>query len=371
MDYRKLIITENPTLGQRFLRWVLWPLSVPYRLAAAGKNALYDTGAKSIYQSPLATFSIGNLSVGGTGKSPMVAWLAQYLRSHQLRVAILSRGYGELADGQNDEALELEQLLPDVPHLQHWDRVASAKLALEELDMQCLVLDDAFQHRRIGRHLDLVLLDATDPPRARRVLPAGLFREPLSSLRRADVVVLTRTSLADPKQLSRLESLVHRHSPDALVVRADHRPQGLWAYSPLGQALDSEQEAVSTLKDAKVLAFCGIGNPNSFFKTLENAGAEVLDRMAWPDHHAYSREDVERMSQWVRCHPSCEKVVCTMKDLVKLRIAELEAKPLRALRIAFAFQGNDEMRLKEKVDRVLRETAGTEANAAEEWTRES
>ncbi len=156
------------------------------------RNLAYDWGLLRSYRSPLPVISVGNLSVGGTGKSPCVAWIARWLRAHDIRVAILSRGYGQLDSGQNDEALELELQLPDVPHLQHWDRSASAVLAHEELEMQALLLDDGFQHRRMARDLDIVMIDATDPPSALHVLPGGLLREPLSALRRADVVLLSR-----------------------------------------------------------------------------------------------------------------------------------------------------------------------------------
>jgi tetraacyldisaccharide 4'-kinase len=172
-DWRRLLTDPHPSVRLRAVRLVLRAASLPYALAIRARNACYTRGWFSTTHSPLKVISVGNISVGGTGKSPMVAWLARWLRARQVRVAVLSRGYGQLDHGQNDEGLELELLFPDVPHLQHPDRLASAKLAEEELDMQCLVLDDGFQHRRLARDLDIVLLDATHPAPARRLLPAG------------------------------------------------------------------------------------------------------------------------------------------------------------------------------------------------------
>ena len=146
------------------------------------------------------------------------------MRARDLRVAILSRGYGQLDSGQNDEALELELQLPDVPHLQHWDRVASAQLADEELDMQVLLLDDGFQHRRLARDLDIVLIDASESKLALRLLPGGLLREPFSSLRRAQVVIFSRCDQATAGAIADLTKRVLRHNPQALIAHASHRP---------------------------------------------------------------------------------------------------------------------------------------------------
>ncbi|MDP1563183.1 MAG: tetraacyldisaccharide 4'-kinase, partial [Pirellulaceae bacterium] len=138
--------------GQRF---VLYLLSGVYRLGLAIKNRRWNKPTQ-IKRVAVPVISVGNLTTGGTGKTPMVQWLCRYLRDRDLRVALLSRGYGSVNDGPNDEALELELSLPDVPHLQDADRVRMAEVAIEELETQCLVLDDGFQHRRLHRDLDVV-----------------------------------------------------------------------------------------------------------------------------------------------------------------------------------------------------------------------
>src|SRR5262249_31147228 len=169
-----------------------------------------------------------------------------------LRVAILSRGYGS-DQGPNDEALVLEENLPDVPHLQGPDRAALAAVAVEELESEVLLLDDGFQHRRLGRDLDLVLLDATDAWGGGHLLPRGLLREPPSGLRRAGAVVLTRVDQAEPPALERLRRRVARLAPGVPVAESVHRAEGLvngTAAAPLG-----------VLRERPVAGFCGIGNP--------------------------------------------------------------------------------------------------------------
>src|SRR5262249_14336937 len=155
-----------------------------YGLAVRLRNLCYHLGWKRSYRAPVPVVSVGNLTVGGTGKTPCVEYVARYYREHDLRVAILSRGYGGSSrpptpsSGRNDEARVLEENLPDVPHLQGADRVALATVAVEELDSEVLVLDDGFQHRRLARNLDVVLVDTTVPWGYGYLLPRGLLREP-------------------------------------------------------------------------------------------------------------------------------------------------------------------------------------------------
>ncbi|GAB5403694.1 MAG: tetraacyldisaccharide 4'-kinase [Aureliella sp.] len=329
MDFRKLVTDRHPSLTHRMLRCVLRLFSLPYAIGAECKNWAYRLGWKSPYRSSLPIVSVGNLSVGGTGKSPAVAWLAAWLRKQDLRVAILSRGYGALDSGQNDEALELELRLPDVPHLQHWDRIASAKLAEEELEMQVLVLDDGFQHRRIDRDVEIALVDATDPPSAYWPLPGGLLREPLYNLSRADIVLLTRSDQADQKQLAWARQLVKRYVADEHVFLAQHEASHL-------KCAHGDDISLLQLDGQQVLAFCGIGNPDSFFCTLAKCGAELVDTKTWPDHHGYEAADVAVLNDWAALHSDATLIVCTAKDWVKLQCEELGGKRLCALVIEMA-----------------------------------
>ncbi|MEM7475034.1 MAG: tetraacyldisaccharide 4'-kinase [Planctomycetota bacterium] len=350
MDLRKLITEPKPGLWTKVLRIILRLLCLPYWIAARLKNFAYDNRWRKTYRSPLPTISVGNLSVGGTGKSPVVAWLAKNLRERELRVAILSRGYGGLADGRNDEALELELQLPDVPHLQNPSRAASAVLAAQELEMQVLLLDDAFQHRRIERDLDIVLLDATDPKGAQCVLPRGLYREPMSSLARADLILLTRADQVETQELTNLRERVSRWNSTAPILEAAHGAESLLQ-------VGTESQGAEVLQGKKVAAFCGIGNPTAFFETLEGLGAIVCKRKIWPDHHAYDEKDVQSLEEWIAQEPAAELVLCTVKDWVKLQVSQLHGKPLKALRVGLMLRTEDQQVMQAVLDQVLPKSA--------------
>ena len=194
-EYRAIVSGQRSGLGGWLLRGGLRLAETPYALAMRLRNWQFDRGRKAIQSVPVPVISVGNLTMGGTGKTPLVAWVARWLRQHDVRVTLISRGYGASAGGRNDEALELEHQLPDVPHLQNPDRLAAARLALEEFECQAILLDDGFQHRRIARDLDIVLLDACEPFGYGHVFPRGMLREPLAGLNRADVLALSRADM--------------------------------------------------------------------------------------------------------------------------------------------------------------------------------
>ena len=269
--------------------------------------------------------SVGNITVGGTGKTPMVEWLARWFRAAGLPVAIISRGYGASAGARNDEALELEQRLPDVPHLQDADRVAAAQTAIEEFECQLILLDDAFQHRRIHRDLDIVLMDALEPFGYGHLLPRGLLREPPANLARAQVVALSRADLIDDEELHPLRRTIRDVAPSAVHVEIAHRPQRLllWPH---------EHQPIERLLGEPIAAFCGIGNPEGFRRTLAQSGLNVVAFRHFPDHHPYGREDLDAISTWAH-EVRAKAVLCTHKDLVKIRSRHLGGCALHALLI--------------------------------------
>jgi len=331
----------------------LWPsvqrgglrlVSYPYGWAARLRNRVYDSGWKRQHRVEVPVVSVGNLTLGGTGKTPCVEYVARFYRERDLRVAILSRGYGS-EHGRNDEALVLEENLPDVPHLQGADRAALAQTAVEELESEVLVLDDGFQHRRLARDLDLVLIDATNPWGHGRLFPRGLLREPVSSLRRAGAAVLTRCDQVQEKERGRIREVVARHAPAAPVAETVHRPREL--INSKGQSVPLER-----LKDRPAAAFCGIGNPQAFRRTLEDLGAEVAEFRTFPDHHPYTRADVESLRDWARRLATDCTVLTTQKDLVKLCLPQLAARELWAVRIGLHVE-----RGREELDRKLEEAA--------------
>lgn len=297
----------------------------PYTLGVAFRNWQFNSGRRKIERVSIPVISVGNLTVGGTGKTPMVEWLAKYFRLHEVRVALISRGYGAEAGAVNDEALELEQRLPDVPHLQNPNRVEAAQIAIEELETQLIILDDAFQHRRIARDLDVVLVDAIEPFGFEHLLPRGTLREPLAGFKRADVVVLTRADLLDAEGRLAIRQRIERYRPDVLWVEAAHAPQHLLAST-------GAQATITSLAGKRVAAFCGIGNPAGFRHTITTCGYELAELREFPDHHLYSSDDVAALVSWAE-QLDVAAVLCTCKDLVKLAVPRLGKKPLWAISI--------------------------------------
>ncbi len=208
------------------LRRLLWVARLPYAAGVWWRNRRFDRG-RNVHRVGVPVISVGNLTVGGTGKTPCVEYIARVLREHDYLVAILSRGYGVDA-GRNDEAMVLEENLPDVPHYQDRDRVAIARTAIEESESEVLVLDDGFQHRRLVRDLDIVLIDATDPWGGGYLLPRGALREPKRNLRRAGFVLITRCDAVEPAEVDKIAAEVKRYVPKIGLARTIHAPLDLW-----------------------------------------------------------------------------------------------------------------------------------------------
>lgn len=324
------------------LRAALRMAEVPYSLAMRYRNRRYARGRARIYSVPAPVISVGNLTLGGTGKTPLVEWIARYVRQAHIRVAIVSRGYGGEAGGYNDEALELELALPDVPHVQNADRVAAARVAIEELGMQAILLDDGFQHRRLARNLDIVLIDATEPFGFGHVFPRGTLREPLSGLARADVVVLSRADMLSSDARADIRRRVARLAPQADWCEVEHRVAAV--VNSAGQRV-----ATNVLQGKRAAVFCGIGNPAGFRHTLTTLGCQVVAWREFPDHHNYTRDDVASLSQWGQ---QADVLVCTRKDLVKLGVPTLGGIALWAVNIEIAFFTGEQV-LAEKIDRCL------------------
>jgi len=329
-QYHNLITGKTRGLLPAGERLGLWFLSVPYSLGVRLRNWLFDHGWKRIERATVPVISVGNLTLGGTGKTPCVEYIAHFYRQFDLRVALLSRGYGAAA-GVNDESLVLEENLPDVPHLQGADRAQLARIAVEELESEVLVLDDGFQHRRLARTLDVVLIDATAPFGHGYLFPRGLLREPVTGLRRAQVVLLTRCDQVDAATVATIRQRIERIAPGLPVAETVHQPAA-WVNTPEGTTLP-----VSALAGRPLAAFCGLGNPEGFRRTLQQLGATLTDFRTYPDHHAYTRTDVEELRSWARQQPTECVVVTTQKDLVKLRLNRLAEHELWALRIQLAF----------------------------------
>jgi tetraacyldisaccharide 4'-kinase len=323
--YHALIRGDSTGPWPMLQRAGLWTLSQGYRIGVGLRNKAFDRDWKTIHKAAVPVVSVGNLTVGGTGKTPCVEFVARFYRQLGLQVTLLSRGYGSEV-GRNDEALVLEENLPDVPHLQGADRASLAATAVEELESEMLVLDDGFQHRQLHRDLDIVLIDATCPWGHGYLLPRGLLREPIGSLQRAHVAMLTRCDLVAPEAVEAIRATVRRIKPELPIVESVHRPAQWCNASQMKADLD-------TLKAHPIAAFCGLGNPEAFRQTLRNLGLNLTAWRTYPDHHAYSRDDIEELRSWARQLSADTAVVTTQKDLVKVRLDRLGDRELWALQI--------------------------------------
>lgn len=328
-------------------RAVLRAAEVPYTAAVAWRNRRYDHGRAGVHRLPVPVVSVGNLTLGGTGKTPFVEWLARWFVTRGVRVALVSRGYKSAGGGPNDEARELAEKLPGVPHFQHPDRLLAGRRAIDEAGAELLLLDDAFQHRRLARDLDLVLVDACEPFGFGHVFPRGTLREPLTGAARADVLVLSRADMLVPDERQAIWNTLAGLASAALRLEVGQRPQSL-------RAASGTEQAVSSLAGSRVAAFCGIGNPAGFRHVLAGCGYDLVALREFPDHHAYSAADVQELSRWAHAQDAAA-VVCTHKDLVKLPLERLGDKPLWALLAGldiYSGQPALEARLRELVEQA-------------------
>ena len=328
-EFRELVSGHKTGATAIAMRGLLRAAEVPYTAAVRWRNRRYDNGRATIRRAAVPVISVGNLSLGGTGKTPMVKWLARWLAQRDVRVAIVSRGYGAAHGKQNDEALELHQALPDVPHVQNANRVAGVARAVDEFGCQLILLDDGFQHRRLARDLDIVLLDALEPFGFGHVFPRGTLREPLVGLCRAHVVCLSRADTISTHELETIRRRVADIAPHAAWCELSHAPSQLINSAGQSQPLDA-------LDNGRVAAFCGIGNPTGFRHTLTATGCEITAWQTFPDHHPYTDADISTLTK-LAANSAVDLIVCTHKDLVKIALQEISGKPLWAIEIEMQF----------------------------------
>jgi len=323
-------LLEGKTNG--LLRSFLIPLSAVYACLMRLRRSAYGAGILRSHRLSAPVISVGNLTTGGTGKTPMVEWVVRWLLKSGKKPAVLSRGYRAEGigddEGKNDETVMLERSLPNVPHYAHPDRVRSGRKAVSE-GADCLVLDDGFQHIRVHRDVNLVLLDALEPFGG-GVLPAGRLREPLSSLRAADAVILTRVDAIPREQLDHLRRRVSRLTNDLPIIETIHRPKRLIT------AEGTEAEPYGQINGRRVGIFCGLGNPRGFLKTVEMLGAEIVGAYFLPDHFGYPDKALAHIAEDFS-RSDVEVVLTTEKDVVKIGERWPDSLPLRILRVEIAF----------------------------------
>ncbi len=321
---REVMSGRKRNFAASLLRAGLWSAQWPYRCGVGCKNIAFDFRLREPFEVGVPIISVGNLTTGGTGKTPVVAFLANWFRDAGANVGLLSRGYKSLDSLANDEKLVLDQLCPSVPQWLNPDRILSAKRAVVE-GCNLLILDDAFQHRRVHRDLDIVLIDATNPWGYGHCLPRGLLREPIANIERADLVVVTRTDQVSAEELTAIRTELVRYNQVGSVIECSFRPSQL--LNSAGQA-----NPLAALTGQRVLGFCGIGNPESFQQTLRQLGLELVGFESFPDHHHFTPDDLARLGEQARSS-NAELLLTTHKDLVKIGDTELGGRPLWAVQI--------------------------------------
>lgn len=314
----------------------LLPAEALYRGAVALRNRAYDRGWLAVHRSDIPVVSVGNVVAGGAGKTPVAAWIARILADEGRAPAVISRGYGA------DEVRLHRRWNPDVPVYVSSDRAEGVRLAAAA-DRRCAVLDDGFQHRSLGRDLDLVLVPVEEPLPG-RLLPRGPFREPAGALRRAHRVVLTRRT-AGTERTRDVERRIRRIVPTRPVHRLRLAPNG-WT------TLDGEETAPP---GGEVLAVTGIARPRSFAELVEREARGPVELMTFPDHHAFTEDEVRE----IRHRASGRAVVLTEKDAVRIPDRHELGNPLRVLRLRVVEEGDDDLR-----SAVLRATAAAPPSGA-------
>jgi len=328
--WRRVAADENPSPFVGFEQGLLLAASMPFEAVARIRDFLYETGMLAILKLPVPVISFGNLTVGGTGKTPAAVWCADYLARKGLRPGIASRGYNPEVghtEPPNDEAELIRELLPDVPHVWDADRAKAGKVLVKERQCNVVILDDGYQHRRVHRTIDFLLVDALAPFGHGYMLPRGLLREPMSALRRASTIIITRSNLVSREELVRIRQKIWRYSEGVRLAEAVHRPTGLYMAGGV-------REEVEALRDRKVFAFCAIANPQSFFMTLSNLGARSVGTKTFPDHHVYDESDLKTVFSQAATN-GADLVVTTQKDRVKTGWREGSEPPLAELRVRF------------------------------------
>lgn len=331
--YRRVISGQQRGVAAMSLRALASLIEPIYRSAVNARNARFDRGTE-VHRVDRPVISIGNITTGGTGKTPVVRWLAECLQSRGITPAILMRGYKSKPGEANDEHALLRLQLGDIIVHANPDRVAGANEVLREHpEVRVFILDDGFQHRRLHRDFDLVLIDATNPFGYGRILPRGLLREPLAGLARAHAILFTRADQAT-SSIANLEEQLRKYAPGKPgkpIFRSVH-----------------EQSGIATLRGKRIIALSGIGNPDAFEQQLRSAGATIVQSKRFADHHHYSTNDLANLVD-------ADAIVTTEKDWVKISKLDLSklSCPIWRVPIRVKFESDHEQRLLDQLTSVV------------------
>jgi tetraacyldisaccharide 4'-kinase len=325
--WTEIVDGQQRGLAARCIRPLLLALSIFYRLAVWTRNKAYDLGVFSIRRLPHPVISIGNIVAGGAGKTPCVRFLAAEFEKRGVRAAVLSRGYGAgkrprrypllVSDGARilcpaaeagDEPVMLAKGLSSSIVVVDPDRFRGGVAASREFAVDCFILDDGFQHRKLHRDIDILLLDCDRPFGNGRLLPAGWLREPVKNISRAGILIVTRCGSAPPKELMEEIEAVN---PRAAIFNARHRP------SQLVEIESGTSHNPGVLSGKRIAALSAIARPDDFENTLLSLGAVLAFKRAFPDHHSFDRREIDGIVEEA-LRLGAEAIVTTAKDAVRL-----------------------------------------------------
>ncbi len=324
-----------------FIKIILLPLSfisLFYGIILKIRSFLYSINLFKTRGLNAKVISIGNITVGGTGKTPMVIALAEILMRNNKKAAVLSRGYKSQEDGKlkivsdgneiklgpafaGDEPYLMAERLKAVSVLICSDRYESGRYAIENFGADTVILDDGFQNLAIKKDIDILLIDAMNPFGSNHLLPRGVLREPLSAIKRADIIIITKADY--PENISDIISTVRLYNAHAPIFKASYRPSGL------KNLVTGKEIGVGELNNKSVSIFSGIANPLSFSYLIKNAGARIIKEVIFNDHHSYTREDIDKITpssppfskggKGGLSGKKADMIITTEKDAVKIR----------------------------------------------------
>ncbi|MCC6759228.1 MAG: tetraacyldisaccharide 4'-kinase [Candidatus Omnitrophica bacterium] len=309
-DYLYRVITDQA--GGPYaavIRFFLWLLSFIYAGMITVRNICFDRGFPKIVDLGKPVISVGNLTWGGVGKTPFVVFLAEHLKVLGFAPAVLMRGYMKSA-APSDEAEVLRQAVPGMDVGVGADRAKSAHQLIMKQPVDVFILDDGFQHRKVKRGLNVLLIDANNPFGNGELIPRGILREPVEAMRRADVIILTKTDI-NPSAAKALEERINRIHPSCPVAWAVHQPRSFV------DIFSGEENSLSGGHPQKTMSFCSIGDPDHFVGTLAKIGLESQRNFIFPDHHVYTEQDIKNIVATAQ-KAGVDALLTTSKDAVKI-----------------------------------------------------
>jgi tetraacyldisaccharide 4'-kinase len=354
---------------KKFKRALVWLPAKFYELAVRLRVVAYETEYRMPRRLDVSIIAVGNITLGGTGKTPMVEYIARYLRSEAHRVAILTRGYGRASAGMQtlnvprpsttdeagqpanamsyrevgDEPLMLARALHDIPIIIDKDRFQAGQWAASALGADVLVLDDAYQHLQLARDLNILLIDASDPFGGFEMVPFGRLREPLYGIKRADVVIVTRADR--PFDQAQTQAIIRHFCGDKIPV--------MYVTSGITRLRHLETGMVYELQEFtgwKAAALCGIGNPQAFAEDILQAGIHIVSESFFRDHHPFTQADLDRATTEAQ-QAAADMMITTEKDAVRLEGLRHGGVPVYAAQMEI--QSDDEVRLKSLLLRTV------------------